>query len=362
MHSCSPMYERVATHIRDAVADGRLRPGDRLPSLPELSAQFCCSYAPVRQALTALANEGVVQPRQGAGVFVRERTRAKVIGAIVHNVRNPDHAHLVDQISAAAQQLDYAVMLCTPFAQTGSYDRAAQIEMDFIEKMAAMKGAGIVKCPTGAVEKEKQYRQRIRRAGIPFVIVNDYWTDCRDVHHVFCDRHVGLELAVGHLAERGHRHIAFHTTTGDVEPSALEAFREVTRDRALAGEVIIGLGLDVLHTVQSSRQTPSPITAVICLFEEQAWPVLETFRGAEIAVPDDVSVMALSGMREGLSHPADLTRVEPQMQLMVQSALKLLLEGGPGVVTHQRVPPLLHVGKTSGPCAAGALAVEVRSM
>lgn len=60
---------RVAEELRQAILSGRLQPGHRLVE-DRLSAEMGVSRVPVREALRALAGEGlvVVQPRRGATV------------------------------------------------------------------------------------------------------------------------------------------------------------------------------------------------------------------------------------------------------------------------------------------------------
>ena len=53
--------------IEEAIVDGRLRPGDRLPSERELAETFGVSRASVREALRALEVFGVVVARRGTG-------------------------------------------------------------------------------------------------------------------------------------------------------------------------------------------------------------------------------------------------------------------------------------------------------
>lgn len=47
-----------------------LKPGDRLPSEAALTARFGVSRTVVREAIAALRADGLVEPRQGAGVFI----------------------------------------------------------------------------------------------------------------------------------------------------------------------------------------------------------------------------------------------------------------------------------------------------
>ena len=63
---------QVARRISGQILDGRLKPGDRLPTEQELAAIFDVSRNVVREAIARLRAEGIVRSRQGAGVFVVE--------------------------------------------------------------------------------------------------------------------------------------------------------------------------------------------------------------------------------------------------------------------------------------------------
>lgn len=60
-------FEQIIVQIEDAILDGRLRPGDRLPSERELADTFHVSRASVREALRVLEMFGVVVARRGTG-------------------------------------------------------------------------------------------------------------------------------------------------------------------------------------------------------------------------------------------------------------------------------------------------------
>ena len=67
-----PIYRQLADQIREAVARGRLRPGARLPSVREMSRSLVVNPNTVARAYTELEREGVLNSRQGLGVFVAE--------------------------------------------------------------------------------------------------------------------------------------------------------------------------------------------------------------------------------------------------------------------------------------------------
>ncbi len=65
-----PMYRRIAMHIERAIEDGRLSPGDRMPSLRRMSLQFNCSVSTVIQAYEVLEMSGRIYPVERSGFFV----------------------------------------------------------------------------------------------------------------------------------------------------------------------------------------------------------------------------------------------------------------------------------------------------
>jgi GntR family transcriptional regulator len=69
--SYEPPYLQLARGIRERIAAGEFRPGDRLPSESELCDAYAVSPMTVRRAVDQLLREGVVTTAQGRGTFVK---------------------------------------------------------------------------------------------------------------------------------------------------------------------------------------------------------------------------------------------------------------------------------------------------
>lgn len=72
------LYELIADRLADEIRHAVLRPGDRLPSERELARQLEVSRSSVREAITALQMEGVLETRAGAGSFVAANALERV--------------------------------------------------------------------------------------------------------------------------------------------------------------------------------------------------------------------------------------------------------------------------------------------
>ncbi len=71
-HSGIPIYRQVMDQVRYYVASGALKPGAQLPSIRELSVALAVNPTTVVKAYSELSHEGVVEMKQGKGVFIAE--------------------------------------------------------------------------------------------------------------------------------------------------------------------------------------------------------------------------------------------------------------------------------------------------
>ncbi|KXK61525.1 GntR family transcriptional regulator [Micromonospora rosaria] len=68
-------YLQVARDIREQIASGQLKPGDKLPSFSALCQQYEVSNTVVRAAMLLLKAEGLIDGRQGKGVYVAQHSQ-----------------------------------------------------------------------------------------------------------------------------------------------------------------------------------------------------------------------------------------------------------------------------------------------
>ncbi len=78
--SKTPIWKSIALSLTSDIAEGRFGTGDRLPTEAQLAATHGVNRHTVRRALAELAEQGLVQPRRGAGVFVTARPTDYPIG------------------------------------------------------------------------------------------------------------------------------------------------------------------------------------------------------------------------------------------------------------------------------------------
>lgn len=67
-----PAYLQVARDIREQISSGKLKPGDKLPSFGALCQHYSASSTVIRSAMLVLKAEGLIDGRQGKGVYVTD--------------------------------------------------------------------------------------------------------------------------------------------------------------------------------------------------------------------------------------------------------------------------------------------------
>jgi GntR family transcriptional regulator len=67
-----PLYVQIAEHLIGQIESGQLEPGSRLPSERELCEMLSVQRDTVRQALSMLEDQGLVNRRHGSGTYIAE--------------------------------------------------------------------------------------------------------------------------------------------------------------------------------------------------------------------------------------------------------------------------------------------------
>jgi GntR family transcriptional regulator len=69
------LYERIADDLRDEIASGRLRPGERLPTEGEIAEAWKTSRITAARGLKVLVHQGLIYSQRPLGYFVKDTKR-----------------------------------------------------------------------------------------------------------------------------------------------------------------------------------------------------------------------------------------------------------------------------------------------
>lgn len=66
----TPIYAQLERSLRAAIASGRLRPGDQLPTVRQLAVDLQVNANTVARVYSDLERAGVIETRRGVGSFI----------------------------------------------------------------------------------------------------------------------------------------------------------------------------------------------------------------------------------------------------------------------------------------------------
>jgi GntR family transcriptional regulator len=100
-----PIYRQIVRQITDAIAGGRMKTGDKLPSHRDLATHLVIAPLTVKKAYDQLERDGLICTQRGRGTFVSESLPA--VDPTVRRERLRD---------AAQRLLSQAALSGVPFA------------------------------------------------------------------------------------------------------------------------------------------------------------------------------------------------------------------------------------------------------
>ncbi|MFZ5656720.1 MAG: GntR family transcriptional regulator [Pseudomonadota bacterium] len=75
----APIYRQLKDRVIAMMLDGLLKPGDPLPSVRQVAAEYQLNPITVSRAYQELADEALVEKRRGLGMYVTEEAAKKLL-------------------------------------------------------------------------------------------------------------------------------------------------------------------------------------------------------------------------------------------------------------------------------------------
>jgi len=127
IHSSVAVYVQIENHVQFAISAGRLKPGDQLPSVRELSERLGVNPNTVAKAYRDLEVMGLLYTRRGMGVFVnksieakcREECRKRIIGRLHEVVAEAKSAGMIRKDILQVVEASFALDV-SPYGETPS--------------------------------------------------------------------------------------------------------------------------------------------------------------------------------------------------------------------------------------------------
>ena len=294
------------------------------------------------RVLAAAAELGYSPNAMARGLASRQ---SGMVAVLLNDLHNPFFAETFDGLVHAAEDQGFRILL-----GAGSDRRRA--ELDAMRSFLEYRPDGIVlvspRLPSGAISAVA--------ATLPMVVVGRS-VRADGVDSVMTDEVAGARLAIGHLAELGHRRIV-HIDGGRGAGAAprRQGYRKAMERYGLArfAEVIPGdyterAGAEAGMQLSTRRQLP---TAIFAANDLVAVGVIDALERTGREVPRDVSVVGYDNTFFARLRHVSLTTIDQPREEMGRLALDLLAERIGGLRTSSRLvltTPTLVCRDTTGP-------------
>ncbi len=102
----TPIYLQLKEKVVAMMLDGVLKPGDALPSVRQVAADFQLNPITVSRAYQELADEQLVEKRRGLGMYVTEGATDKLLASERERFLNEEWPMVVERIQRLGLQIE----------------------------------------------------------------------------------------------------------------------------------------------------------------------------------------------------------------------------------------------------------------
>ena len=305
-----PKHEQLRAYLLAELKEGRLKPGDSLPTENALAKSTRISRSTVRQALAGLERSGLIRRVRGLGTFIHDDARARIrsgldlYALIIPETRSGFYPSLQRGFNEAAAAGQNQVIV-------SDTDNDPLRQADVILQLIDKSVAGVAIVPTTIAPTPSHQLRPLQDRNIPVVFCHRRVEGVQAPLVTYPHIEVG-RMAGRRLAELGHRRVAlFGSHRSGLGPVYEKGLREAIHEAG--GELpeeFVRFGkygkmtseheafvLDSLKTIMAREDRP---TGIFCSFDSEAELVYLLLGRLGIRIPQDVSLMGFGGTwREG---------------------------------------------------------------
>lgn len=345
-----PKYQELAGAVRDKIRSGEYESLGLLPTEDALCRKYQVSRQTVRHALSVLADEGLIERRQGSGTRVRDMSEPipaphRSIAIVTTYISD----YIFPSILREAENV-LSSHNCTPFlfATQNQVSNERKVLTALLSR-PHLDGVLVEGTKTALPNPNLDIYRKLMERGIPLVFMNGNYSELSGALSVLDDNYGGGYQLVKYLHAKGHRRIAGVFKSDDVQghqryagyTAALKDIGCPVEDKNIywyntetkeafsmaPGSQVNERMLDVL----------GGCTAVVCYNDEVASSLIMTLRGRGSAVPGDMAVVSFDNSRYSELSPCRITSLSHGAENVGRLAAELMVR----ILSGKQCQPLI---------------------
>ncbi len=326
-------YYILMETLKKEIIDGRIRPGNKIPSENELAKQYDISRHIVRKALSMLENEGLIEAVHGRGTFCTDRLQNKKnshnIAVITTYISDYIFPLLIRGMDAVLTNNGYSIIL----KNTGnSQKNEAKALQDILTKN--IDGLIIEPSKSEIYCQHTSLYEKFDAMNVPYVFIQGTYIQMSDKPNVILDDIEGSYLLTRYLIQLGHKNIVGIFKIDDVQGTG----RHKGYIKAL-NEGGIPYDPDKVILFHTEDREKKPIAmmenfiqrgismdSVVCYNDKIAIEIIQVLEKNKLKVPENISVTGYDNSFAATSGPIKLTTVTHPKEKLGEAAAELLME------------------------------------
>lgn len=337
-------YRQLADMLHEDLLRNGAPAGYKFPTEAELSGRYRMSRQTVRHALQLLAEEGLVESRQGSGTYATGKTAgasARQIAVITSFLDDYIFPTILHDAQSIFSQQGFSTLVFATENQVGQ-------EREILLKLLSEPVQGILVegSKTALPSPNADLYQKLRQIGIPIVFLHGAYAELMGIPCISDDNYGGGYRLANYLIEKGHRSVAGFFKSDDVQgPQRYHGVISAIRDAGLPiydqnfGWYDTNDRLELLDRQNTQRlsrflqRRAEETTAVICYNDEVAFLLIQELLTLGKKVPEDVAVVSFDNSYYSQIGPIPVTSLHHKGKKMGRVAAEQLMrivQGGAG--------------------------------
>ncbi len=256
-----------------------------------------------QKVLASMNKLGYVYDRVAASFRSR---RSSTVGIIITDIENPFFPELLANMQDRLDELGYTMLLGMTFESADKQERV-------LETMLEHHVCGIIMAPVASTSSDMF--ARLNQLSVPCILIGREITGA-SADYIGTDFRSGTRMAVRHLADQGHRRIAFlggtpHTSAYEERLAGyLDGLKEagipLSEQQIVPGPPTREIGSHLAHTLLRENNLP---TAALCHNDIVALGVIAGMRDNRLSAGKDLALVGFDNIKEASTSNPGLTTV-----------------------------------------------------
>lgn len=301
------LAEKLRQQIKKKIEAGE----DHLPTEAELCSRYRVSRQTVRQALSLLAQEGLIEKRRGSGSYITGRlmgTDTNQVKILITSNQEYIYPILLSDITSSLSAEGFHPQVYVTDNRT---DLERNYLLEILNNPIKPRGILVEGCKSALPNPNLDLFRRIMEQNIPIVFLHNYYEGLSNCTYIKGNNYQGAADLVKHLHALNHTHIAALFPSDDLQgKERFQGYIETMRAYDLPiNDDYIGwfhrsdiLAIekqkktdflkDLIENVSTVIHNGVPFTAIICYNDEIAYYLIRELKRLGIQVPQNFAVVS----------------------------------------------------------------------